>query len=109
VTVEHRSLDLFQIGIVYAALWVVVQFDCHPEPALFAQRRIWAIRAMRRVLCDAITARLDRFPIKLHHYRIKLHHYRTLSILASSISRLTENPWIGRRSGSQFDWLCWWL
>jgi hypothetical protein len=28
-------------------------FDCHPEQAFFAQRGIWASRAMRRVLCDA--------------------------------------------------------
>ena len=34
--------------------------DCHPEQA---QRGIWASRAMRRVLCDAIIARLARFPI----------------------------------------------
>src|SRR3989442_5948201 len=40
---------------------VVVQFDCHPEQAFFAQRRIWASRAMRRVPCDAIIARLARF------------------------------------------------
>jgi hypothetical protein len=26
---------------------------------------------MCRVLCDTITARLARFPIKLHHYRIQ--------------------------------------
>jgi hypothetical protein len=31
----------------------VAQFDCHPEQAFFAQRGIWASRAMRRVLCDA--------------------------------------------------------
>jgi hypothetical protein len=47
---------------------VVVRFDCHPEQALFAQRGIWASRAMRRVLCDAIVARLARFRIKLSHY-----------------------------------------
>src|SRR5439155_19157509 len=28
---------------------VVVQFPCHPEQAFFAQRRIWASRAKRRV------------------------------------------------------------
>jgi hypothetical protein len=27
---------------------------------------------MCRVLCDTITARLARFPIKLHHYRLGL-------------------------------------
>jgi hypothetical protein len=31
------------------------------------KRGIWAIHAMRRVVCDAITARLDRFLIKLHY------------------------------------------
>ena len=41
--------------------------DCHPEQAFFARRGIWASRAMRRVLCDAITARLARFPIELSH------------------------------------------
>jgi hypothetical protein len=46
----------------------VAQFDCHPEQALFAQRGIWASRAMRRVLCDAIIARLACFRIKLSHY-----------------------------------------
>jgi hypothetical protein len=29
-------------------------------------------RAMCRVLCDTITARLARFPIKLHHHRFGL-------------------------------------
>ena len=47
---------------------VVVQFACHPEQAVFAQRRIWASRAKRRVLCDAEIARLARFLFKLHHY-----------------------------------------
>jgi len=47
----------------------VVQFDCHPEQAFFAQRRIWASRAKRRVLCDAIIARLAHLLTKLHHYR----------------------------------------
>src|SRR5438094_10149717 len=48
---------------------VVVQFPCHPEQAFFAQRRIWASRAKRRVSCGAIIARLARFLTKLHHYR----------------------------------------
>jgi hypothetical protein len=48
---------------------VVVQFTCHPEQAFFAQRGIWASRATRRVLCDAIAARSARFFIKLHHYQ----------------------------------------
>src|SRR5215470_6538576 len=48
--------------------WEVVLFACHPEQAYFAQRRIWAIRAKRRALRDAIIARLDRFRFKLHHY-----------------------------------------
>jgi hypothetical protein len=43
----------------WLAAW---HFVCHPEQAFFAQRRIWAIRAKRRVLCDALIARLDRFP-----------------------------------------------
>src|SRR5882724_5870681 len=47
----------------------VVQFDCLPEQAFFAQRRIWASRAKRRVLCDAIIARLAHLLTKLHHYR----------------------------------------
>jgi len=47
----------------------VVQFPCHPEQAFFAQRRIWASRAKRRVSCGAIIARLARFLTKLHHYR----------------------------------------
>jgi hypothetical protein len=43
-------------------------FDCHPEQAFFAQRRIWASRAVCRVLCDTIIARLARFLTKLHYY-----------------------------------------
>ena len=43
-------------------------FDCHPEQAFFAQRGIWASRAMRRVLCDAIIACLARFLIELNRY-----------------------------------------
>jgi anthranilate synthase/aminodeoxychorismate synthase-like glutamine amidotransferase len=39
--------------------------DCHPEQAFFARRGIWASRAKRRVLCDAILARLARFHIEL--------------------------------------------
>jgi len=35
------------------------------EQASFAQRRIWAIREKRRILCDAITSRLDRFVVEL--------------------------------------------
>ena len=46
----------------------VVHFDCHPEQAFFAQRRIWASRAKGYVLCDPIVARLARFLVKLHHY-----------------------------------------
>ncbi len=53
-----------------------MHFDCHPAQAFFARRRacpeivegIWAVRAKRRVLCDAIIARLDRLLIKLRHY-----------------------------------------
>jgi hypothetical protein len=48
---------------------VVVQFDCHPEQAFFARRRIWASRAMCRALRDTIIARLARFLIKLHRWR----------------------------------------
>jgi hypothetical protein len=33
----------------------------HPEQAFFAQRRIWASRALRRVPSDSIIARLARF------------------------------------------------
>ena len=50
--------------------WVVVQFDCHPEPASFAQRGIWASRVKCRGFCDTTIARLARFLIKLHHYSI---------------------------------------
>src|SRR2546430_17542205 len=48
---------------------VVLQFPCHPEQAFFAQRRIWASSANRRVSCGAIIARLARFLPKLPHYR----------------------------------------
>jgi hypothetical protein len=48
---------------------VVAQLDCHPEQAFFAQRGIWASRAKRRALCDAIIARLARFLIELSHER----------------------------------------
>jgi len=36
---------------------------CHPERASFARRRIWASRAVWRVLCDTSIARLARFLI----------------------------------------------
>ena len=36
-------------------------FDCHPEQAFFAQRRIWASCAKCRVFCDTIIARSARF------------------------------------------------
>lgn len=39
--------------------------DCHPERAFFARRRTWASRAKRRAFCDALIARLSRFPIGL--------------------------------------------
>jgi len=44
-----------------------VAIDCHSEQALFAPRGIWASRAKRRVLCDAIIARLASFVFKLPH------------------------------------------
>src|SRR5437870_11159509 len=47
---------------------VVARFDCHPEQAFLAQRRIWPSRAKRRVSCDAIIACLARYLTKLHHY-----------------------------------------
>src|SRR5271166_1312691 len=53
--------------VKFAPPTVVGQFDCHPEQASFAQRGIWASRAKRRVLCDALIARLVRFLIKLTH------------------------------------------
>jgi hypothetical protein len=57
----------------------VAQSDCHPEPA-FAQRGIWASRAVRRVLCDARIARLARFLIELSHWRFnKLEPSRSRS------------------------------
>ena len=40
------------------------------EPVPSLSREIWASRAMCRVLCDTIIARLARFLTKLHHYRI---------------------------------------
>jgi hypothetical protein len=43
----------------------MAQFACHPEQAFFAQRRIWANRAMRRAVCAAMTAGLAHFLIKL--------------------------------------------
>src|ERR1700733_8368758 len=44
---------------------VMPQFDCHPERARsLRERRIRASRAKRRVLCDALIARLARFPIR---------------------------------------------
>src|SRR5271170_4935255 len=48
---------------------VVGQFDCHPEQALFAQRRIWASRATWRGFSATIIARLARFLVKLTRYR----------------------------------------
>src|SRR5260370_21766721 len=53
-------------------VWPAVgQFDCHPEQAFFARRRIWASRAMCRVRRDTIIARLARFLlIKMTHYRM---------------------------------------
>jgi hypothetical protein len=49
-------------------LWV--SLDCHPERAFFAQRRIWASRALWRAFCATKNARLARFLFKLTHYRI---------------------------------------
>jgi len=43
-------------------------FDSHPEQAFFAQRGIRADRAKRRVLCNAIIARLVRFLFELSDY-----------------------------------------
>jgi hypothetical protein len=43
-------------------------FDCHPEQAAFAQRGIWASRALRRAFCDATIARLSRFLFNLTQY-----------------------------------------
>jgi hypothetical protein len=43
----------------------MLELACHPERAFFAQRRIWASRALCRVLCDTIVARLARFFILL--------------------------------------------
>jgi hypothetical protein len=46
----------------------MLEFDCHPEQAFFAQRGIWASRAMWRAFCDTIIARLARFLTKLNRY-----------------------------------------
>ena len=40
------------------------QFECYSQHAFFARRGIWASRALRRVFCDAIIARLARFLLK---------------------------------------------
>jgi hypothetical protein len=56
------------------------QSNSHPEQAFFAQREpalslpkgIWASRAMCRVLCDTIIARLARFFINPHSTPILL-------------------------------------
>src|SRR5438034_3694671 len=53
---------------------VVVQFPCHPEQAFFAQRRIWASRAKRRVSCGAIIARLARFLTDRKSTRLNSSH-----------------------------------
>ena len=37
-----------------------MNLDCHSEQAFYAQRGIWASRAKRRVLCDAVIARSAR-------------------------------------------------
>ena len=52
----------------------MLESDCHPEQAFFAQRElalslpkgIWASRATWRVFCDTIIARLARFLIGLN-------------------------------------------
>jgi hypothetical protein len=41
----------------------MVQFDCHPEQACFAQRRIWASRAQNRAFGSPPF-------VKLHHYHL---------------------------------------
>jgi hypothetical protein len=58
---HQLALDRLALG----GCVVMAQFECHPEQALFAQRRIWASRAVRRVFGDALIARLARFLIKL--------------------------------------------
>src|SRR5437016_14396017 len=58
------------------------------KQAFFAQRRIWASRAKRRVPCDAIIARLARFLTKLHHrplLRSCTHRSILVRILVSGI------------------------
>src|SRR5580658_165729 len=82
-----------------------VHFACHPEQAFFAQRRIWASRATRRVLCDALIARLARFLIKLTH-----DHHASTSALACKRGSMA-NPLCAQyhsppvRMGSDFSTL----
>jgi len=46
----------------------MVQFECHPEPASFAQRGIWASRAKGRGFCDQQTRVWLATLFKLTHY-----------------------------------------
>ena len=46
----------------------MMQFSVILSEAHFAERRIWASRAICRVLCDTKIARLARFLAKLHLY-----------------------------------------
>jgi hypothetical protein len=81
----------------------VVEFDCHPEQVLFAQRRACpersrgnlgdprdASRALRRD-----NARLDRF-------LIQLHHYPAISIRPLAPWRLANTVGLGRRVGVRY-------
>jgi len=67
LSAAKRQYKTFQMECPVSAAGVPVKFDCHPEQAFFAQRRICASRAMC-LLSDTIIACLARFLIKLHHY-----------------------------------------
>jgi hypothetical protein len=68
---------------------------CHPEQAVFAQRRIWASRAKRRVFCDAIIARLARFLIKLPPLERGRRTIPTLLQLRQFLGRDLRRFWAG--------------
>src|SRR5580658_287572 len=64
---QHRTRSLYRLKSLHGnrnylshPSGFVMQSSCHPEQPFFAQRGIWASRAKRRVLCDAMAARLAR-------------------------------------------------
>ena len=89
-----------------------MQFDWHPEHAFLAQGRacpelaegIWVSRALCRVLCDTITARLARFLTKLHRYsppvlfgfRNKINFVARLTSIGEKLISTEGDQWIRR-------------